>query len=71
MTNILHTLKHEFLKVLPPTIFFFFTINIITPFRSCEHAAIYLPHKLYKSFRHYLNLLSYEQIVLILFQHQQ
>ena len=29
MTNILHTLKHEFLKVLPPTIFFFFTINII------------------------------------------
>jgi hypothetical protein len=29
MTNILHKFKQEFLKVLPPTIFFFFTFNII------------------------------------------
>jgi hypothetical protein len=29
MTNILHKFKQEFMKVLPPTIFFFFTFNII------------------------------------------
>ena len=29
MTHILHKFKQEFLKVLPPTIFFFFTFNII------------------------------------------
>jgi len=29
MTNILQKIKHEFLKVLPPTIFFFFAFNIV------------------------------------------
>ena len=29
MTNILQKIKHEFLKVLPPTIFFFFSFNIV------------------------------------------
>jgi hypothetical protein len=29
MTNILQKIKHEFFKVLPPTIFFFFAFNIV------------------------------------------
>ena len=29
MTNVLQKIKHEFLKVLPPTIFFFFSFNIV------------------------------------------
>jgi hypothetical protein len=29
MTNVLHKIKHEFLQVLPPTIFFFFAFNIV------------------------------------------
>jgi hypothetical protein len=29
MKNILHKIKQEFLKVLPPTIFFFFAFNIV------------------------------------------
>jgi len=29
MTNILQKIKHEFLQILPPTIFFFFAFNIV------------------------------------------
>ena len=29
MTNVLPKIKHEFLQILPPTIFFFFTFNIV------------------------------------------
>ena len=29
MTNVLQKIKHEFLQILPPTIFFFFTFNIV------------------------------------------